>query len=70
MNLLPFQEQFDSFIRQLRAETDREIVIGSLEYIAYYLAYIEGRLDAMKEIQQEQQSIIFDDLKEPVHHDS
>jgi hypothetical protein len=71
MNLLPFQEQFDRFIRQLRVESEREIPTGSLEYIAYYLAYIEGRLDAMKEIQQEQQqSIIFNDLKEPVHHDS
>ena len=70
MNLLPFQEQFDRFIRQLRVESEREIPTGSLEYIAYYLAYIEGRLDAMKEIQQEQQSITFNDLKEPVHHDS
>jgi hypothetical protein len=70
MNLLPFQEQFDSFIRRLRAEAGREIRSGSLEYLAYYRAYIEGRLDAMKEIQQEQQSITFNDLKEPVHHDS
>jgi hypothetical protein len=66
MNLLPFQEQFDSFIRELRAETNREIQSGSLEYIAYYRAYIEGRLDALKEVQREQQSIIFNDLKEPV----
>ena len=64
MNL--YQEQFDRFIRQLRAETDREIQSGSLEYITYYRAYIEGRLDALKEVQRDQQSIIFNDLKEPV----
>ncbi len=60
------QEQFDSYIRELRNATDREIATGSLEYVAYQHAYIQGRLDALKEIQQEQQSIIFNDLKERV----
>ena len=60
------QERFDSYILELRRKADREIATGSLEYLAYQHAYIQGRFDALKEIQQEQQSIIFNDLKERV----
>ncbi len=63
---MTIQEQFDSYILELRRLTDREITTKSLEYAALQHAYIQGRLDALKEIQQEQQSIIFNDLNERV----
>ena len=32
---MTIQEQFDSYILELRHKTDREIATGSLEYLAY-----------------------------------
>jgi hypothetical protein len=55
--MMLYQKEFDRFIFQLRRETDREIASGSLEYIAYYRAYIEGRIDALKEINREQKEV-------------